>query len=127
MTIQHAHTYIIVALFFPFLAASHARHAIPTHALCSACTRTPHRTGLIPIPHPHFLLSNGCALWHSRLPGNAALVHPPLRRRLPLSSTAAATGTGKGSILTPDLAPPRAPTPQMHRLCSDMWFCAVMS
>jgi len=43
--------------------------------------------------------------WHSRLPGNAALVHPPLRHRLPPSSTTATAGTSKCAILTPDLAP----------------------
>ena len=43
--------------------------------------------------------------WHSRPPGNAALAHPPLRHRLPPSSTAATAGTRKGAILTPDSAP----------------------
>ena len=33
------------------LAASQARHAIPTHAIHP---RTPHRKGSIPIPHPNF-------------------------------------------------------------------------
>ena len=43
--------------------------------------------------------------WHSRPPGNAALAHPPLRHRLPPSSTAATARTRKGAILTPDSAP----------------------